>query len=441
MKSMKKYARLMTGKSFFSDVSYTVVGQVVVMALALLINKVVSNYLQPAEFAVFSIANRTASVLAFIMLLGLGIAIPRYMASARAKGDKRSERALFYSSCLLMFMASALVFIVVMVGGGEFARVVFGEISYESLVLPTLLFALGITLSTFVYSYFRGVDKFKQYNVLQIVFQAVSLSIVIISGTNIALQIASRGVVLGVLSLIILVYITLVIYKRGGVAFKKIKDHSVDLLSYCLPRVPGEAFLFSFTTVPLVIINAKFGLHATAAFATAITLNAIVVPLFQFVGLVLLPYVSKNLVHGKMSDIQDKISKLRRLYVAVGVLSAAVMLIFADIVISILFSHEYAQFSSVIRIVYLSVIPYSLYLLLRNPLDAISKVPFNTFNLGISFGLLVVMILLAPDMYICAIAFTLSYLVLGLLSEASWAWQFKKMKNKTIDVVAENGKE
>jgi O-antigen/teichoic acid export membrane protein len=164
----------------------------------------------------------------------------------------------------------------------------------------------------------------------------------------------------------------------------------------------------------------KFGLHETAAFATALTLNATVTPLFQFVGMVLLPYVSKNLVEGNVKDIKQKVKKLRLVYLGIGMLSVVIMYIFTEFIISLLFSKEYSQFAPIVRITYLSVIPYSLYLLLRNPIDAISKIPFNTLNLAIGSSLLMGGVILSPSTYAAAIAFPVSYLVLGILSEITW---------------------
>jgi O-antigen/teichoic acid export membrane protein len=397
------------------------------MVIGLLIIKVVSNYLQPEDFAIFSIGSRAANVLAFLMLMGLGIAIPKYIASARAKGDKTGERALFYSAAILMATASAIVFLCVIVKKSLFADIVFGDVAYEHLVIPTLVFAFGVTLSSFVHAYYRAIGKFKQYNGLQVMGQVASLIIVVASGVNIALQFSLRGAAIGLLAATVLGYITIVIYRRKAVQLAEIREKGSDLLGYCLPRVPGEVFLFAYSVVPLIIINSRFGLEITAAFATAVTLQSIIIPLFQVVGTVLLPHVSKSLTLGRYEDIRSKISKLRYIYLGISGLAVIFMLFFADFVISLIFSSEYVGFSLIVKVVFLSVIPYGLYLLVRNPLDAISKVPFNTFNLGASLCLLILMTLFVSDAMLVAAAFPISYLVLGALSEGVWLWRFRKL--------------
>ena len=421
-KSIEKVA----SGDFAKDVIFSAVGQFGVMILALLINKLISHYLQPSEFAIFSIANKTASVLAFLMLLGLGIAVPRYIASVRAKKDIKSEANTFYTASILMVVAIIVVSLVVVASKDTLARLVFGDINRSDLIIPTLLFAIGITISSFVYAYFRGIDKFKQYSMLQIAFQIVNLAIVVYAGSHLASQLTMRGLTIMTLSIIAIFYIVHTTYKSIPVIKERIAHTSKGLLAYCLPRVPGEVFLFSFTVLPLVIINSRFGLHSTAAFATSVTLTSIVTPLFQFVGTALLPYVSKNLAIGETDGIQSKVKKLRIIYLSIAVLSAIFIWLFTDLIITLLFNKTYVQFSDVVRIVYLSVIPYSLYLLLRNPLDAISKIPFNTFNLGVSLGALVIAVATLKDAYQCAFAFVGAYLILGVLSEISWRSQQKR---------------
>lgn len=419
--------------NFAKDIFITTFSQFAVMVIAFLINKTISYFLSPTEFAIFSIAGRTATVLAFLMLLGLGIAIPRYIAIIRAKKNHKAEANMFYAAALLMVVAIAIVSLVTVGGKETLAQLLFNDSNRSNLIVPTLLFAIGTTVSSFVYAYFRGIDKFKQYSVLQVVFQVVNLAIVVYAGSHLVSQLTLRGMIILFLSIVTMIYIIRTTYRSVSIVKEKVVSNSRELLAYCLPRVPGEVFLFSFTVLPLAIINARFGLHSTAAFATAVTLTSIVTPLFQFVGTALLPYVSKHLATGATDGIQSKVKKLRVLYLVIAAVSAVFMWFLTDFVITILFNKTYTQFSDIVRVVYLSVVPYSMYLLLRNPLDAISKIPFNTFNLGVSLGVLVLAVVTVKNIHEAAWAFVGAYLILGVLSELSWHSQHKKKIKKQID--------
>jgi O-antigen/teichoic acid export membrane protein len=426
MKFFLRYKNI-SKSTFFKDVSYTIIGQLIVMVLMLVLNKVVSHYLTPADYTIFSIANKSASVLAFVMVFGLGIALPVYLARLRAQASKKQEAHFFFAGTLLMGCAIILVMTPVLVFKDALAYAIFNDRAHSSLIPPIVFFAISIALSTFVYSYFRGVDKFRTFNISQILFQSTSVIIVILCGASIANQLSLRGIVISLISLLIIGLIG-VSYRTVVRSFKLLNKTTRDIIGYCLPRVPGEIVLFSYTVFPLIIVNAKFGSVNAAAIATALVLNAFVSPLFQFIGLALSPYTSKKLASGESDDVGRKIKQLRVLYIGFSIVAVLFVFGFTEFIIKVLFSDQYVQFVGIVRVLILSVVPYSLYLLLRNPLDAISKIPFNTFNLAISFSILMLITFLSPNLYVCATAFPVAYLVLGVLSEVSWAWRFRKSR-------------
>lgn len=426
VKSVKKRISRLGASSFGKDVLFTAGGQVAVMLLALIVNKLMTAYLAPADYTIFSIANKGASVLAFVMLLGLGIALPRYIARFRAHSDLRGEMNFVYASCGIFLVTTAVVSVAIVVFKDFFAQIIFNDQAHAGLVVPMIIFAFGVAASTFLYSYLRGIDKFKEYSLAQIIVSIVGVAIVIICGANIGLHLQARGVVSVMLSFIGVAALLWVSYKTLQLDRKLIFKNIKTIFLYCLPRVPGEFFLFAFTVIPLVIINTRFGSEPAAAFAIAITLNMAIVPVFQFVGTVLLPYVSKNLAKGNTKDISTMVNKLRKLYLILGIGSILPVVFFTDPIIRLLFSAEYTVYADTVRIVYLSVVPYALYLLLRNPIDAVSVIPFNTFNLGASLLLLALATLVSPSLLICAVAFPVSYLLLGLLSEVTWRIQLKR---------------
>ena len=151
-------------------------------------------------------------------------------------------------------------------------------------------------------------------------------------------------------------------------------------------------------------------------------------PLFGFIGMALLPYVSKQLELGNLHGINEKIKRLALLCLLISVLSVIVIYSFTGIVINILFNSEYLQFASTVRLVSLAVIPYSLYMLLRNPIDAISRKPYNTINLIISFSFLIILLVNTNSLLICGLAFPLSFTFLGVLSLLTWELSLNKYK-------------
>lgn len=414
---------------FLKDTALTALAQVAVMVLALVVNKLMSAYLAPEGFTIFTIANKAAGVIAFVMLFGLGIALPRYIAKIRTADDRQKEANFLYASAMILLAISGLIALVLALFGDAIAYVIFSDQRHADLVWPMFAFAFGIAASTFLHAYLRGADKFKQYSITQIALSLVSVVIVVLFGANVAGQFVSRGVVMSVLAFLVLAAVVFGAYKKVKPIAAQMKKYTKEILLYCAPRVPGEFILFAYTVAPLVVINTKFGPTVSAAFAIAITLNLAVAPLFQFVGTVLLPYVSKNFTKGNSEDISRKVSKLRAIYVAIGLLSTLFVLFFTNFVIRTLFTSDYEIYADTVRIVYLSVLPYAIYLLLRNPIDAASVFPFNTINLAISFSVLMVIVTVSENLLISSIAFPLSYSLLALLTEYTWRRQMKTIKD------------
>lgn len=429
---MLRQLKYMWSTKFGKDVAITIIGQVIVLLVAFGLNKILSIRLGTTGFGEYSIIKRTAGVITYIMLAGLGIAIPKYLATYRQVEDKVKEARYIISGLLIMGSVSLLTIVILYILRVPFSNVLFGNSGYEGFIVPTLTYALSLTLTTFVYSYYRGLDKFYRYTTSQIFVQLITLIIGLIFGGDLIKLLYTWSFVTGSYGIYVCICAWIKYYPRADIeSYKKsLKSYTNELVSYCLPRIPGEFVLFSFTLLPLIIINYKLGINKAAYFATAISINSMISPLFSFVGLVLLPLVSKSVVSNQFSDANKKIIILAKLYFFVGLVGIIIVEIFTPLVVNILFSIDYQPSVPIIRIIFLAVLPNAFYLLLRNPLDAISKTAYNTINLIVSFIILNILTLFSSTITAYAFSFVISYGVLGVLS--IWSWY--KCKNEIYKI-------
>ena len=187
-KLLIKYKKFVSGRNFFHDVLYTIIGQSLVMILALILNKCISYYFVPSEYAIFSIANKAAQLFAMIMLFGLGIALPYHIARLRVRRQKEAETSILFTSTLMLFVSIFIVFLIAIYFKSNLSFLLFGNKFNQNLIIPTLIFAVSISTSNYVYAYLRSVDRFRTFNFIQIVAQFISLVIVIISGANLVMH-------------------------------------------------------------------------------------------------------------------------------------------------------------------------------------------------------------------------------------------------------------
>lgn len=406
---------------FLMDIGITTGGQMIVMILTFLLNKVISMRLGPTQYMEYSLIHKTAGVITYVMILSLGIAIPRYIAIYRSKKELNKEFICLTASFCLVLLSTTIIFFLCLIFKDDFAKLIFGrETKYELYVIPTLMLALQMGLTTLLYSYYRGSDRFFMYSVSQCVVSVGLLLISII--VNRLIPMVYIMSIIGVIFSILSFWRIWKNYRIKGCTIEKktLKAEIKTLARYSIPRVPGEFVLFSFTTVPLIIINQKIGPEQAVAFSVSLGIISAISPFFRYIGMVLLPYASKSIAKDSFKDLDRKMKYLSILYTGVSLLGIIFVLIFTKFVIVILYSSEYVQYVETVRIMIFSLLPNAIYLLLRNPIDALIKFPINTVNLIISFLVMNLIIYFSDSIAMYAFSFFIAYTILGILSWGSW---------------------
>jgi hypothetical protein len=87
---------------------------------------------------------------------------------------------------------------------------------------------------------------------------------------------------------------------------------------------------------------------------------------------------------------------------------------------SLFFSEEYLVTKELSQILLLSILPQALYLLYRNPIDAISVIPYNTINLCICLTVMVIAFSYSQSITQLAWAYLTVSLLQGGISWLTW---------------------
>jgi len=418
----------MSSNKFSVDVMYTFAGQIVVMAVLFGMNKYLSMEFQPELYTLYNIAYKTAGLLAMAIVFCLGIAVPRYIALYMAKGEKERSADLVQTAFFLMLSLILAVIIGYYVLPLNWGKLIFGTNAYDRLLWGIILYGIGLALTTFMYGFYRGIENYRKYNGSQIVVQLFILVIAFGFSRDISSMMIIWGIGMSAFAIIGLERIYRQEFKNSLLLISAEKIRSLwenlsELLRFCLPRVPGELVLFSFGVVPLIILNDKLGTMATGGFVVALIINGAVMPLYGLTGTVLLPYVSRLLGEsGSVASASGKINKLLLVYIVSSLVIIAGVAFFADTILWILFDSSYMVYAAQVQLLIITVLPNSIYLLLRNPLDAASVVPYNTINLIVSFGILMGFLQFGTSYVAYISGFILAYSYLGLSSWLCWLY-------------------
>lgn len=418
-------------KQFVLDVLSTSFGQIVVVLVIFAQNKWLSIALESRGYLEYYLINQTGCVISFFTLFGLGIAIPRYIARARAVNDFAMEASYFFSAIIILIVTMCICIIPLIYMRNYLNNFVF-EGRNETLL--AFLLSVGICLCNFIYSYYRGTGNFVFSNAAQIII-GITCVCYLLFVNNVESVIIGISLIQIIFSGSLIVYL-LFKYIRAKFSELSIKDRLIELLSYCLPRVPGEVFLFSYNIIPVALINNLYGSEVGIKYVIALGIVAATSPLFKFVGMVLLPYASKIITTDEKENLFKNVDWLLKASLIFTIISVAIINIVPKFLILVLYSPIYYSASDVVRIISFCLIPHSVYLVLRNPLDGLSKKPYNTISIFISLTVLCFMLFASKYFknteIIVPLCFVVGNILLGVICYAFWKIEIRK--NKIIQI-------
>jgi O-antigen/teichoic acid export membrane protein len=114
------------------------------------------------------------------------------------------------------------------------------------------------------------------------------------------------------------------------------------------------------------------------------------------------------------------VTRLALIYVATSLLATVFLLIFTDFLTRLLFAESYVAASDITRIMILSIPPQALYMLYRNPIDAVSVTPYNLIILFITIVAMVISFSLCTTLTQFAWAYLGVSVIQGLCSFITW---------------------
>lgn len=416
----------MMRSSLRKDTLTTLVAQAMVMILALLVNKWLSVTLGVEGYGQYSIIKKSTQVLSFVMLGGMGIALPRFLAMYRTGNSADKGRATVLASAALVAMISVPVLVVCGMLPRTLAPVVTGS-DDVSLYVSALFYAVSITVATWWYAYYRGAGAFMKFAVAQVLVQGLTTVIAWWFGSDLSVML--NGWSFGTL--------VLVVVGMGLEGHEKKSQHQAGslfktqlktLTKYGMPRLLGDFFLFTFWAFPLVYLNQHLDIQASSYFAVGLTLLGMLTPAFSMLGMVLLPWVSSALAGDRFQHAEKLVGKLMWVFPALAAVAALLVGWGMELFIRLFFDAAFLPAASVSRILLISLVFESIYLLLRNPIDAVNTRPYNTINMLLSLLVLVGLFVVGTTLSDFAYAFLAATVLKATLSIITWLVCRKKLK-------------
>jgi O-antigen/teichoic acid export membrane protein len=387
-----------------------------VLASTVLILRLAALYWGTTGFGEYALARRTLSLLELPLLLGMGLAVARNTAvsgGSRARGP--GAGSYLASALLLVGVSGAAAVAALLLLARPLGFLLFGSGEYAGLVRALAVAVPGLLLHTLAYADLRGRVAMVPANVLQALNRGLAPLIVFaIPGLSVGEVVALTGALwLGLSTTRVVRSLS---QRPPDWHWRSLWAGARELARYGAPRVPGEVALGALLALP-AILAAHYGGVAVAGFvAVGVSLVNVVGSLFDPVGQIVLPTAAVLFSSGAHDVLRRDV---RRLCLIAFVGSATILLaleVLAPAVVTWFLGGEFAPAIPVVRAAALGVVPYVMYVVLRNVLDAVHVRPLNAKNLVVGLSVFLVLAGAMRSAGAVPVAFTLGLLALGVLT-------------------------
>lgn len=296
-------------------------------------------------------------------------------------------------------------------------------------MLVALAYAFILAMAQYVFAYYRGIGKFLWYNATQLTMQlAIIIPLVLLPILTIS-NVFGSWLVITVLLVVFLMGRELwrFLHQDGSVTlWSNLNTHLVTIIKYSSGRLIADFFQFSLAAFPLIYISNSLGLQATAYFSVGITFVTMITPLFSFLGIILLPYISQAITRHEMEAADRLITRLSLLYSLAAIVFIAILWLFTEFLTTLLFASSYVVTIHLTRIMIIAILPQAAYMLFRNTIDAVSVIPYNALILGICLLCMIISFMLSTTPVQFAWAYVAVSILQGFLSWITWTIIRKK---------------
>lgn len=353
-----------------------------VLACQLLTYKLAAHFLGKTGFAEYAVARRTISILYPIVLLGLGVGLPRYVSMAAGRGDEESKARYLGATLWCVGLAAVVCVAILNAFPGWLGYLFFGSQEYASLLFPMSLVVAGTALHAIAYSYFRGVLNMRAANLLQFVnFGLMPLAVFLFYSKSVqsvltALAILSIGVAGAALA-----------FTPWRAAAKDNRKQVKELLRFGIQRVPGDFILMALFALPATFVAHRSGIRAAGFVAFGISMLNVIGSFFSPFGLILLPKAGNLLAAGRNGELRRQVWLLTKITLLVSTVLAVGIAVGAEALIRLYLGADFTEGAGILRLVLLAAVPYSLYTVVRNVIDAFHELGVTTLILAAGFGI------------------------------------------------------
>jgi len=363
------------------DLILTFFTQIFVLISTLLIYRFAKNHFGEIGFTTYSLTRRNVAFLLPAFSMGLGVALPKYIAFSIGENTKK-ENIFFVSGLIIVSIVILLLVIITFLTKDKLAFLLYGNVRYSYFIFPIFISISGTLYHFIAYSYFRGRLEMVQANLLQF----INLGIIPIFSFFLSSKIQEVFLFNGIsIFFISLVAILIVLRNRKSSLMKnEIVYCGKELIGYGIQRVPGDFGLAAFFSLPAIIYSHVTDIETAGYVAFGISLLNMVGQIFAPIGQIYLPKISGLIAQGNSDLVKSYTNKLLIITVLLTVSGIIVFELFPKFILELYLGNVNNKLIFYTRTIILAALGFAIYVSMRSIIDAVYKTSYNSINIIIS---------------------------------------------------------
>jgi O-antigen/teichoic acid export membrane protein len=405
-----------TGKLKISkDYAFTFITEFTVLLAGVLVYKFAMSYLSHTGFSEYTLSRRAMSFIHPVLILGMGVGIPRYLAFNAT--NKLKADSYFASGLIVLFSVTAFVLLLLNIFSAHFAYLLFGDDQYDYLIAPISVMLAGMVMHSACYSYFRGKVMMLPANLLQFLNLGLAPIAVFLIRKDITGVLYMTGITWSVIAAVFLIWVLSRLTIEKGL----LASCARELLYYGVQRTPGDLAISGFLMVPASLaIHITNDINVGGEVGFGMTLLNMAGAAFGPISLILLPQASKLIASRDIPMLRSYTTKIFNWTLLLTLGGLLIFEVFADTVLYIFLGETNERLVLIVRLIITASVGYTVYISLRSILDAYHVKAVNTRNIFLSFIFFAactsVLLIFMYSYMVVLYAFIASMLLLGALT-------------------------
>lgn len=324
---------------------------------------VLTSYLSPADFGIYSLALTVISITGAVATLGLSDGVPRYIAYFRGRNEEYSIHEVIVSALIMGLIASLVATLISPVLFEHLAGKGFDIQGKILSVIRIMIFAIPFTiLLNVIIAIYRGFDRTNVnmyfYNIIR------PISFLVFVSAAVFFSVPLKGVVFADLTSMVFTFGVMSVYfiKRPPIKPElkfKFSEPTRKLIRYSFPLLITATLLNLMTWTDTIMLGYFKSADIVGIYNAVYPLVGFLTIIINSIGFVYVPVASKLWGESKIESISSVYQIMTKWCFLLTFPIFILMFVYPEFLLTKLYGAEYASGASVLRILALGFIANS----------------------------------------------------------------------------------